>query len=160
MVRIAARRVAYIKKQSAGSACKSTDRISCCRFAMAANQRHGNHTISQPPAPAAHLNAWICPEARGPLVSPFACSYSAKKQIWPASRAKFGRRAKASYLLLHPTISLFFCFFSLFFSREKKKKRRTIQPYLLYFPTMAFISSQWASMSATSLNWVRQRSRF
>ncbi len=35
MVRIAARRVAYIKKQNTGSACKSTDRTSCCRFAMA-----------------------------------------------------------------------------------------------------------------------------
>lgn len=32
--------------------------------------------------------------------------------------------------------------------------------YFLYLAIMAFISSQWASMSCTSLNWVRARSRF
>lgn len=34
------------------------------------------------------------------------------------------------------------------------------QSALMYWATMAFIWSHWASISATSLNWVRARSRF
>ena len=143
MVLIAARRVAYIKKQSAGSACKSTDRTSCCRFAMAANQRHGNHTISQPPAPAAHLNAWICPEARGPLVSPFACSYSAKKSKFgppPGPNLADAPRRRIYYSIQPFRFS--FSFASFLFSFLAKRKRKEELSSLTSYTSQRWRSSR------------------
>ena len=141
MVLIAARRVAYIKKQSAGSACKSTDRISCCRFAMAeisamettqSLSRLRRQLISTPGFFRKQGGLWF---RLSPVLIPPKKANLARLpgQIW---------QTRQSVVFIIPSNHFAFLFLLLLFSFLAKRKRKGELSYLTSYTSQRWRSSR------------------